>query len=150
MQLSGQSRGLPSRLQAIYASSHDGRQQPTLSLLMTTLRDIVEGLGDTVYIMIDALDECAQRDVLLTLMKQMVDWKLEKLHILATSRNERDIEDSLQSIVTGQFSIQDEIVDADIRVHVRERLQHDSKLKRWPLKVREEIEDRLISGSNGM
>jgi hypothetical protein len=41
-------------------------------------------------------------------------------------------------------------VVADIQIHIRERLQHDPKLRKWPLPVQLEIEEALISGAHGM
>lgn len=102
------------------------------------------------FVILDALDECTEREDLLALIDSMAGWKVEKLHILATSRRETDITEILEPLITGQISIQNEIVNADIHTHLRERLQNDPKLRKWPAKVRMEIEGALMDGAHGM
>jgi len=70
-----------------------------------------------------------------------MDWNFESLHILAMSRKENDIEVVVQPLVTCQLSIQSGVVNADIRVHIRERLSNDHKSKKWLVNVQVEIED---------
>jgi len=84
------------------------------------------------------------------MIEEMVDWKLDNLHLLVTSRKERDIEDCLESRVSCQINIQQGVVNADIHIHICERLQNDTKLKKWPIKVQEEIETVLMEGAHGM
>lgn len=72
------------------------------------------------------------------------------IFILATSRKENDISTSLEPLVTCQICIQNALVDADIRVHILERLSNDMKLKKWPVIVQKEIEDALMNGAKGM
>ena len=103
-----------------------------------------------VYLLIDALDECTDREDLLQVITELDSWKLDKLHILVTSRRENDIEEALQPLVMCQICIQSALVDADIRVHILERLSNDPKLKKWPVNIREEIKDTLTKGAEGM
>ena len=79
-----------------------------------------------------------------------MNWNVDNLHVLATSRKENDIMTSLEPLVTCQLCIQSTLVDADIRVHVQERLSHDPKLKKWPVDVQKDIEDALTTGAKGM
>ena len=102
------------------------------------------------HVILDALDECRQREDLLLLIEEVMSWKLGNLHLLATSRKEEDISDYLDPLVTDQICIQSALVEADIRVHIQERLQNDRNLKKWPANVKDEIESTLISGANGM
>ncbi|KAM0802159.1 ankyrin repeat-containing domain protein, partial [Usnea florida] len=76
------------------------------------------------------------------------------LHLLATSRRETDIEDSLNLLIDerNRISIQSALVNADIRTYTHDRLQNDRKLRRW-LKhpeVQLEIEDMLVEKAAGM
>ena len=103
-----------------------------------------------VYLLIDALDECTDREDLLQIIEELNSWKLDNLHILVTSRRENDIEAAFQPLVMCQLYIQSALVDADIRVHVLERLSNDLKLKKWPINVQEEIENTLTEGAKGM
>jgi hypothetical protein len=63
---------------------------------------------------------------------------------------EKDIEEALEPLITGQICIQSALVNADIHTHLRERLQNDLKLRKWPDKVQMEIETALMDGAHGM
>jgi hypothetical protein len=102
------------------------------------------------FIILDALDECKEREELLGLLENFIDWEVESLHVLATSRRERDIEEALEPLVTGQVCIQSALVNADIYIHICERLQNDLKLRKWPANVQTEIEKTLMDGAHGM
>jgi hypothetical protein len=43
---------------------------------------------------------------------------------------EKDIEETLESLTTRQICIQSALINADIHVHVRERLQNDRELRK--------------------
>lgn len=148
-QLSLQSMKSMEALNTLFASSQDGQQQPTLDALTSTLQHM---LGDfqQIFIILDALDECKEREELLGLLENLIGWNLENLHIIATSRRERDIEETLEPLVTGQVCIQSALVNADIHIHLCDRLQNDPKLKKWPANVRREIENTLMDGAHGM
>ena len=148
-QFSAQCPSSPDALTRLYSQYHDGEQQPTGVDLLICLRHII-GCFQHAYIVLDALDECMEREELLVMIEEMVDWKLDNLHLLVTSRKERDIEDCLESRVSCQINIQQGVVDADIHIHICERLQNDTKLKKWPIKVQEEIEMVLMKGAHGM
>jgi hypothetical protein len=117
--------------------------------LMTSLKFILEGFQH-VYVILDALDECGDRGQLLSLVEEITEWKHATLHILVTSRKERDIEDCLIPWVSAQINLHSALVDADIQTHVHERLRNDSKLKKWPKKVHVQIEAALMEGAQGM
>ena len=122
-------------------------------MLLNTLRQMMVTLDDT-YIILDSLDECTERSELLTNLKQIISWKDANLHILVTSRRERDIEEALTPLIEPEepISIQSAVVNADIRVYVQDRLQNDPKLKRWTNtpNVQQEIVSTLMSKADGM
>jgi len=148
-QLSAQCACCPNSLNALYSQCGDGNRQPATNAIMTALLHIVESFQQT-FIILDALDECADRDALLEVIIEMANWKLDKLHILVTSRKERDIEDHLQPQISAQINLQSTLVAGDIQIHIHERLQNDSRLKRWPEEVKKEIEETLVDGACGM
>ena len=149
VQLSMQSLNIPESLEVLFLRSQDGQQQPTIGALTSTLKHILENFQQT-FIILDALDECKEREELLGLVESIVDWKLEGLHILATSRVVREIEVSLEPLVTAQICIQSAIINADIHIHIRERLQNDIKLRKWSTNIQTEIESVLMNGADGM
>ena len=138
-QFSAQDHRIPESLQSAYSQSQNGQQQPTIEILTPILRQVLENIGSA-YIVLDALDECTDREVLLELLEVIMGWKLEYLHILVTSRKEQDIAESLESLVTCQLDIRSSYVASDIRIHILERLANDSKLKRLPPHVKNDIE----------
>jgi NACHT domain. len=148
-QISAQCPSVPDILAKLFSQNKDGGQQPNMPNLMKTLKHMLGDFRHT-FIILDALDECTEQEELLILIGEIVDWKLGNLHILVTSRKEREIEDSLLSCVSCQINIQSTLVDNDIQIHIRERLEHDPKLKKWPANVREEIEMTLMQGAHGM
>jgi len=91
-QLSSHYSTCPDLLAALYSQNLDGQRQPTMKDLMTTLKDMLGGFQH-VYLIMDALDECEDREQLLLLIQEITEWKLGTVHILATSRKERDMED---------------------------------------------------------
>jgi hypothetical protein len=144
-----QSTKTPESLDNLFSHCQDGQHQPTIDALTLIIRQILETFQQ-VFIILDALDECNEREELLPLLETIFNWHLGKLHILATSRQQTDIEDFLEPLVTGQVAIQSARVDSDIHTYVDERLRKDPKLKNWPAHVRLEIEESLMSGADGM
>ena len=74
----------------------------------------------------------------------------EEVNVLVTSRKERDIELVLDGLASSSISIQQTVVDSDIRIHLKTCLVEDAKLRRWPSAVKEEMEDALVRGAHGM
>jgi hypothetical protein len=148
-QLSSQSSSCPEALKSLYSENLNGHRQPTTEDLMVILKYIV-GSFQHVYVVIDALDECQDQEQLLPLIEEIVEWKLGNLHILATSRHERDIEDCIGPLVSAQINLHSVQVNADIHTHLWERLKNDSKLKKWPAKIHGQIEAALMDGAHGM
>jgi hypothetical protein len=109
---------------------------------------------EDVFIVIDALDECAkggEREELLALIEEIHAWSLLNIHLLVTSRPEPDIKAVLMPLVESQaISIQGSQVASDINLHIRDQLSADPKLKRWPSEVKAEIEKALEAGAKGM
>ena len=140
-------------LQNLYSSYLNGGRQPTWEVLLEALHQIMTFLGDT-YITLDALDECTDRDELLTDLERIVSWGDVNLHVLVTSRREKEIEEALTPLSDEQsrISIQSAVVNADIRTYIHDRLRIDRKLQRWQKhpKVQLEIENTLAWKADGM
>lgn len=134
----------------MYKDCQDGQQRPSIGSLRECLKEIVHRGPDT-FLVIDALDECTQREELLDLIEEICSWKLPNLKILTTSRSERDIEDVLSALSTC-ICIQSTKIDSDIRLYVEKRLKSDSKLKKWSnnADLAGEIRIALVNGADGM
>ena len=152
-QLAAQCTNQPHLLTSLHSSRDKAGRQPKVSDLRQTLRDLVQIFDDT-FIIIDALDECKEREQLLGDIQNFVKWQLGGLHILVTSRREWDIKQTLDPLLNENqtIDIQSEVVDRDIRIYVREILQNAKGLNRWRNKpgVQDEIEKALTGNANGM
>ena len=140
-------------LESLYSSCTNGGRQPTYDALLTSLHRILKDL-DGIYIILDALDECAEIHDVLTDIGELVAWKDVNLHILTTSRREKDIEPSMDLLNGGleKFDIKGSLVNHDIRVYIHNRLTTDRALKRWQNQrsIQQEIEDTLMEKADGM
>jgi hypothetical protein len=116
---------------------------------MRVLRDIITRFRHA-YIVLDALDECAEPDDLPSFIEEVTSWGLDNLHILATSRPNQITEECIACRTLCTINIQSGVVDMDIQTHIRERLQNDIRLRKWPLRVKQEIESGLMLGAKGM
>jgi len=82
-------------------------------------------VAPSLYIVIDALDECSEREDqhgLFALLARIHSWNIDKLHILATSRQQVDIDEGLQTLRTGTLAIVDTLVKLDIKSCIESRL----------------------------
>ena len=144
---------VPPVLESLYSSCMDGRRQPAYNSLLATLHQMMLCFTDT-YLVLDALDECLERQELLTSINEFSGWEDVNLHILTTSRMEKDIEESMEALGDGlgKICIQSILINGDIRAYVRGRLQTDQGLKRWREKpeIQLEIEDKLMDKAGGM
>ncbi len=103
-----------------------------------------------VYLVIDALDESLERHRILDLLVGVLnDHAFEKLQVLATSREELDIERTLLNI-SIDISLSNSYVDEDIRVYIQNTLRTNQKFSRWPKELQGEIETALVKGARGM
>ena len=148
-QLAMQASRVPEALETLYTRCHEGQAQPSIDALMSTFQRMVQDFNE-VFIIFDALDECEKREDLLKLVGNIVDCKVGKLHILAVSRKEVDITRVLDPLTTDQIPIQEGPVNADINTYLRERLENDPELQKWPSSVQTQIETKLMAGANGM
>jgi Cdc6-like AAA superfamily ATPase len=152
-QLSQQSVKLPTILETLYSSCENGQRHPSLDDFLEVLHKMIQESPQS-YIILDALDECGKRTELMGILESMAGWRLESLHILATSRKERDIESSLEDFVDKQNTIclQSKLVDKDIHIYIRQRLSDDKSLRKWQndRHVQQEIETALMEGAHGM
>jgi uncharacterized protein YdaU (DUF1376 family) len=95
-QLLQRSVAIPSGLDALFSSCKNGQRQLSLHALLEVTQEMFQEFTH-VYIVLDALDECTQRLELMDVLTTVARWQLHNLHLLMTSRKERDIENSLES-----------------------------------------------------
>ena len=152
-QLSGQSIRKSNDLERLFSYCNKGQRQPDIESLLIVLKDVLKGFKEA-YIVLDALDECSDRQQLSESVEDIQRWELPQLHMLLTSRQLPDIQEVLRVWTTSQdrIHLKSTLVDADILTYVHERLQNDRELKRWRNKpqVQEEIKTTLMQKADGM
>ena len=136
-------------LEDLYQRCENGQQQPPEERVRSLLKDAVVYTGHK-YILLDALDECINREEFMVFIRELVYARHEGLHIMITSRREKDIEEEIGSIANYAINIQSAIVDEDIRIYVHDRLVTDTKLGKWPPEVHKDIVARLMEKAGGM
>ncbi|KAF8518577.1 hypothetical protein JB92DRAFT_2712247, partial [Gautieria morchelliformis] len=137
-------------LAQLFSDKKNGLESPSLEELKSTLKSIIGTFEKNVYIIFDALDECPDRHQFLKLIKEIHGWNFDTLCLLATSRYEQDIERTLRDLVSHQVSMEEGLVDSDIRVYVSRALKDDNKLSKYLAEKKENIKTTLSDGAHGM
>ncbi|KAL8992084.1 MAG: hypothetical protein Q9169_007385 [Polycauliona sp. 2 TL-2023] len=149
-QLSTQDSAALSLLAELHSSCEPA--QSTDDALLAVLKKMVN-VFPQIYIVLDALDECKSRAILLEAIEDIVAWQHEGLRMLVTSRYEGDLKESLEPLVkeSGTMDIRSAAMDEDIRNYIWTRLSDRSPLKRWQKhpEVQEEIVAYLMAKADG-
>ena len=148
-------------LSDLYLSHDSGKNQPSDSSLAECLKKVV-ALPDQppVYLIIDALDESpntsgisSPREIVLRLLKELVDLSLQNLHICVTSRAEFDIRNVLEPLTSLRVSLHDQSgQQQDIADYVRSVVYSESQqiMKRWRKEDKEHVIKTLSERADGM
>ena len=136
-------------LDELYRQCRDGQHQSSERAFLLLFNDAITNI-ENAFVVLDALDECTDRQPLLALLNELVDTRREGLRILAASRREKDIEDELATIADRNMNIESDIVNKDIHTYIRDRLASDKKLAKWSAKIRDEITTVLMQKAGGM
>ena len=141
--------GIPATLAKLYQSCHDGRSQPSVESLQYILFTILEAFND-VYIVLDALDECAERKELLKWIKDMMSWRKGKLHLSGTSRPVEDIAKYLRSLDPDHVRMMENLITYDIEKFIDSMLHQDNAFEHWDSEVKATIKNQLLENAGGM
>lgn len=118
---------------------------------MGVLRSILSKIP-TAFIVIDALDECVDREGLLKCLQEIQGWDLLALHTVVTSREIQEIEANFAKSPRPikKISIQSAKVDADISTYVETRLKVNAPRWRNDTRVNKLIHKSLVTKADGM
>jgi hypothetical protein len=112
-----------------------------------------------IYLIMDALDESpntsgipSPREMVLQLLKELVDLFLPNLHICVTSRPEIDIRNVLEPLTSRRVSLHDQSGQKeDIAEYVRSVVYSDSEqIMRWRTEDKEMVIKTLSERADGM
>jgi hypothetical protein len=155
---------IPTALQTLYDNCDEGlnHRSPTVRELAQTLSDIVSTVSPSTtpptdrqdyYLLIDGLDELEHflQDELLEALQLILSQHLPNLHVMVTSRNQRDIRASLFELAAwDSLPIDTNSVLADIRTYVISEIQSHPRLRNLSQKTQDDILTSLVDQSNGM
>ena len=123
-------------------------QQPSDEQLQNVLHDILDRFSQA-YIVIDALDECTDREKSLNWMNKLIldmNCKGTNLHIVVTSRPERDIHEVFTSLDPHSIDV-GEANTKDIVEYLT--LQMESKFMKYDENTRAKIMSELEGHAEG-
>ena len=107
-------------------------------------------LKPSCFFVVDALDECAQRPLLLDTLIALFGQVESHCKILCTSRAEADIKRALSRNAVKELQIQNRHVDRDVLTYVQAALSSDERLRCHRPAIKELIEEKLVQGAKGM
>jgi hypothetical protein len=141
--------GVPAALAKLYHSCHNGGAQPSVDSLQATLLLILEAFDD-VYIVLDALDECAEKKDILKWVKETTSWRKSKLHLLATSRVEEDIAKHLRLLDPNHVYIKQDLVGRDIERYINSILYDEDSFEQWDDETKTNVKNTVLESAGGM
>ena len=160
-QLSASSDRCCNILSRLHKAHDKGRKQPSDSSLAECLKNMLTLHNQPpIYLIIDALDESpntsgisSPREMVLQLLKELVDLSLQNLHICITSRPEFDIRNNLELLTSLRVSLHEQSgQQQDIADYVRSVVYSDSQqiMKRWRKEDKELVVETLSERADGM
>ena len=140
---------MPKVLADLYSLCGSGYQQPSPDDLHNVLQMILGGF-DSVYIILDALDECSERDKVLDWVQTVILHNKEnyRLHLITTSRPEKGISEKFNSY--NCVDLVKASGNHNIVAYLDNQLQNDSDWQKWDQKTQNEIKSTLIKQADGM
>ena len=143
----------PTSIEKLHKECEAGKDKANLKNLLILMQDLlVLQESQSIFFIIDALDECPKGDdrhELLKTLDGIKEWSLPNLHMLVTSRNEPDIENALTPLLTtSAIPIEGSDVGSDIELYIEDQLS--TRFKKMPAKLKAEIREALIEKAEGM
>jgi hypothetical protein len=139
-------------LDGLFTSHNSGKRQPNTRTLSSCLKDMMRA-PKRVFILLDALDECSERKMVLEWMQESIP-VLAHVQVIATGRPEAELERTLPGWIGKQncLPLNKESVNTDIQSYIKVRLDQGQEFKRWAGSpgVLEQIRDTVGSKADGM
>ena len=146
-------------LHRVYVTHDNGAHKPTDDVLIQCLKEsLASSIDLPIYVIIDALDECpntfgmpSPRELVLGLVKELVDLSLPHLHICVTSRPEIDIRIVLEPLTSLRVSLHDETGQKkDIVDYIISVVHSDTRMSKWREQDQNLVVETLSERADGM
>jgi hypothetical protein len=138
-------------VEGFFESSRRGQPLPSLETVLEVLKELLVKFPCT-YLVLDALDECDDREELMKIINTISSWNVQGLHMIFTSRREGDITATLERMIDAVniLNIQTKAVDRDIQLYVHRRIADEPTLQKWKEDDKQLIEQSLAGRARGM
>ena len=158
-QLSAESDSCFSIVSQLYSDQGRGMRKPDIDALKKCMKDMLNLPGQApIYIIVDAIDECpnlsgtpSAREEVLGLIEELVDMKLQNVHLCVASRPEIDIRVVLEPLTSLKISLHDERGQKeDIIKYITSAVHSDRTMRRWRQEDQTLVIDTLSQNADGM
>ena len=158
-QLSAESDSCFNILSRLYSDHTRGTRKPDIDALKSCLTDMLGLPGQApIYIIVDGLDECpnfsgtpSAREEVLDVIEELVDLKLQNVHLCVASRPEIDIRMVLEPLTPLRISLHDESGQKeDIIEYIKSVVRSDRRMRRWREEDQNLVIDTLSENADGM
>jgi len=131
----------------LYERHSSRKTKPSLEEISTALQTVLK-MFSSVYLVIDALDECSDRDGTRSrLLAELRDLQREvDLRLMVTSRFIPDIENEFRSMPMLEVRA----TDADVKRFVRGQIYRLSKCVQRDIELQGFVEDKIVDAVDGM
>jgi hypothetical protein len=159
LQLSTESDSCFNILSQLYSDHGRGIRKPSINALKCCMADMLSLPGQApIYIIVDAVDECpnlsgmpSAREEVLGVIEELVDLKLQNVHLCVASRPEIDIRMVLESLTSFKISLHDERGQKeDIIKYIESAVRSDRRMRRWREEDQTLVIDTLSQNADGM
>ena len=158
-QLSAESDSCFNILSRLSSDHTRGTRKPDIDALKSCLTDMLGLPGQApIHIIVDGLDECpnfsgtpSAREEFLDVIEELVDLKLENVHLCVASRPEIDIRLVLEPLTPLRISLHDESGQKeDIIEYIKSVVRSDRRMRRWRVEDQNLVIDTLSENADGM
>lgn len=152
LQLAISVEAIPQALEDLYAQHHEDRRlatQPTIKEWMSILLQLLNG-REQFYVVIDALDECVEDDLLADTIASLVFQSGKSIRWLFTRRTSEQTLSSLLSANIENVRIEPSAVDRDIATYLNATLENDPRLQTFTSKAKTMIRSEIQGKARGM
>jgi hypothetical protein len=140
---------LPKEVDELYKQCNHGEQQPGEKNLVTTLIALLGSGSHQTYLIMDALDECSEKEGLFKTIRRVIQTSAQ-VNVLVTSREDHDITEGLRAVIVNSISLECGGLGADIERHIHSCLENDSEWRNCGPIIKQEIQAALVKGARGM
>lgn len=147
-QLASKLAEIPEEICALWKIYKNKKTRPSPDELLEILTIVIRKYFNKVYVALDALDECLERQVLLPILRQFIDSKCASIFL--TSRSEDAMRTLLSEKSIYSAVIEGSDVAHDIELFVNRQIKDTESFRDLNVDLQNEIIQKLVCGAKGM